>query len=175
MKNLGRIIRNLFTSVTVFLFILFASQSSYSQGLRVGATAQVFGDINGAFIGPTVGIEAILGKRFTLVSDVSMAFHQVGDHTFSVRPDIRYYFSKTHNGFFIGPSLEYTRMTFDFKEYNYKYTTNLYSAGFTLGVKADLNHSMGLEFGIHPHVTTGPLTFGAIPSIKGQIALSFKL
>ena len=154
-----------------FSFILF-SVSSVAQELRFGLDAQIMGTINGAFVGPTLGLEGSISDRFAVSVDFTSAYGRVG-RLRTTKPGIQYYFKDGRRGFFIGAHLKYLRLK-EKSELDL-YDDRLFATGFSIGVKGRLGNQTDLLIQASPHVTAGGRDEADVAGVGVFVGISHQL
>jgi hypothetical protein len=140
----------------VFSIFLFCAISiGHSQELKFFANGEILGGVSNPFLGPGVGLESSIGKHFTMNVDLHVGFNENGT-AYQFRPAVHYYFSKEQKGIFVGPSLKYIRFTE--KDNLDLFHDNVYTVGFTLGVKSYIKENLSYIFSVAPHYAIGAST-----------------
>ena len=168
-----------FKTVTSLLFatcFLIFTNSVHSQEIRLLGGVQVYGGLTGAFIGPGVGIEGNLGEHFTINTDFNFGFQEKGS-AIEFKPAVHFYFSKENKGFFIGPSFKYVAI--NEKNDLDIYDDNVYTAGFSLGLKSVFKDNIFYFIQASPHYAIGSSSgsgkLGGVAGISVNFGLSYKL
>ncbi|WP_430408257.1 hypothetical protein [Kordia sp.] len=173
MKKLG--IKTLTSLLFATCFLIFTN-TIHSQEIRILGGAQVYGGLTGAFIGPGVGIEGNLGKHFTINTDFNFGFQEKGS-AIEFKPAVHFYFSKENRGFFLGPSFKY--VSINEKNDLDIYADDVYSAGFSLGVKSLFKGNIYYFIQANPHYSIGSSNgqgaLGSVAGISVNFGLSYKL
>ncbi len=154
------------------MICLLFSVVMHAQELRLGAGAQVLGTINGAFGGPSLGLEGSINNHFGLVLDLELGYGAIG-RSRTIRPGINYYFKENRKGFFVGVHMKYIRL----KERPDRdfYDDKLFATGFSVGVKANLGKQTDLLVNLSPHVTHGGREESDVAGMSVQVGISHKL
>lgn len=162
---------------TLFLFfsLCFINTVS-SQEIRGLMGIQVYGDLTGAFVGPGIGIESDLGKHFTINSDFTIGFQEVGT-AFQFKPAVHFYFRQDNKGFFIGPSFKYVSL--NEKNNLDNFVDDIYTVGFSLGLKSTFKNRFNYFISSSPHYavgsSTGTRNLGGVAGISFNVGLAYKL
>ncbi|MFK7747980.1 MAG: DUF3575 domain-containing protein [Kordia sp.] len=164
------------TSLLCTAFCLIFTNTIHSQEIRLLGGVQVYGGLTGAFIGPGVGIEGNIGKHFTINTDFNFGFQEKGS-AIEFKPAVHFYFSKENKGFFIGPSFKYVAI--NEKNDLDVYSDDVYSAGFSLGLKSVFKDRIYYFIQANPHYSlgssNGPGELGSVAGISVNVGLSYKL
>jgi outer membrane lipoprotein SlyB len=155
---------------------LLSTNTVHSQEIRLLGGVQVYGGLTGAFVGPGIGIEGNLGKHFTINSDINFGFQEKAS-SIEFKPAVHFYFSKENKGFFIGPSFKYVAI--NEKNDLDVYSDEVYTAGFTLGLKSVFKGNIYYFIQANPHYavgsSNGPGALGGVAGISVNFGLSYKL
>lgn len=134
----------------VGLLSIVIALSTQAQELRLGMHTQVLGAVNGAFVGPTLGLEGSINDHMAVSVDFSKGFSTIGRLNVT-QPGISYYFKEGRRGLFVGLHMKYMRL----KERSDLdlYDNRLYAGGFSLGVKGSIGKKTDLLTYLSPHTS----------------------
>ena len=167
-KPLGIRTKFLFTICSLFL----TYTSLVSQELRIGANFEILGEINGAFIGPSIGFEAPVSSHVSILADLASGY-QNNKNIYLVKPALHVYFKSINKGLFIGPMVKFQRvnlMKIDINEIE-----NLFAVGFSVGCKAQLREKLNLQLIANPHKTLGGSGIHDVAGVSVQLLLGISL
>ena len=171
-----KLLPKVFTSLFITICFSFFTISVHSKEIRLLGGVQVYGGLTGAFVGSGVGIEGNLGKHFTINTDVNFGFQEKGS-AIAFKPAMHFYFSPENKGFFIGPSFKY--VSINEKNNLDLYSDNVYTAGFSLGLKSVFKGRIYYFIQANPHYSigssSGPGALGSVAGISVNFGLSYKL
>ena len=174
-KHLPKTQHAILTFSILFFSFLF---SANSQEFKFYGTGELLGNISDPFLGPGIGFESRISDHFTVNTDLNVGFNDRGT-AYQFRPAVHYYFNKELKGVFIGPSLKYIR----FQEKNNLdlFHDNVYTVGFTLGLRSNIKNNFFYLVSVAPHYALGASTspgrqaLGSIGGIGFNFGVGYRL
>ena len=151
------------------------SQSLAAQdiSLSAGMNVSVMGAIEGAFVGPSIGLEVTTSIPVAVDFEMSIGSGKSGN-LLILQPTVKYFFGKQKdNGFFLGTHGKI--MSLAEQEDHQFLADHLYALGATLGIKQKLGNHLNFMMVTTPHVTLGGTNEGDVAGIGLMVGLSYTL
>ena len=150
----------------VFLLFAFVNLGSIiGQEVRLNTNMLVLGYVESPFLGFGAGLEAGVGKHFSLSFDFNWSKQHDGTAT-EYRPSVNYYIKTDQLGFFAGAAMNFIDLT-ESDETNGGFPgTKFYSLGINMGYKFLISDHWTIGFTAYPQYT--PPVIGP----EGSIGLS---
>ncbi len=155
------------------LFVLANSSSLFGQEVRLNMNMLVLGYIESPFLGVGAGLEAGVGKHFSLNFDFNWGKQPDGT-ALEYRPSVNYYGKTDQLGFFAGAAINFIDLT-ESDETNGGFPgTKFYSLGINMGYKILISKNWTIGFTACPQYTSPVIGPEGSIGLSTQVALGYK-
>ena len=162
-------------SFLVFLLFAFVNSGSLiGQEVRLNTNMLILGYIESPFLGVGAGLEAGVGKHFSLSFDFNWGKQHNGT-AMEYRPSVNYYIKTDQLGFFAGAAMNFIDLT-ESDETNGGFPgTKFYSLGINLGYKILISDKWTFGFVACPQYTPPVIGPEGSLGISAQLGLGYRL
>jgi hypothetical protein len=162
---------------SLLAFLLFAFANSgylFGQEVRLNTNMLVLGYIESPFLGVGAGVEAGVGKHFSLSFDFNWGKQHDGT-ALEYRPSVNYYIKTDQLGFFAGAAINFINLT-ESDESNGGFPgTKFYSLGINMGYKVLISDHWTIGFTAYPQYTPMVIRPEGSLGISAQIGVGYRL
>ena len=162
-------------SFLVFLLFAFVNSGSLiGQEVRLNTNMLILGYIESPFLGVGAGLEAGVGKHFSLSFDFNWGKQHNGT-AMEYRPSVNYYFKTDQLGFFAGAAINFINLA-ESDESNGGFPgTKFYSLGINMGYKFLISDHWTIGFTAYPQYTPPVIRPEGSLGISAQIGVGYRL